>query len=570
MYNNFSYTKGHPSSNNLINNRYQNYDDSQSKNSTILPRINTHHSSNHQSFRTDNDEDSHHNRYQKIYKGCGLARSLIQTRLDKLKYERDLMLNMRGSYAPYNRDLASLYNLRTLSNARGQLANPNLYSYQFMDPIYYPLEMPINGEPVALPRIEMGSPVGMGDDNRGGLGIGDILTLINALGKLNPQPVQQVIQPPIVKVEEEPEKKKKPETPSAKSEGPRKVPVIPDKKKEEGINRGIKRDWWKLAKDFINLYVFFSTAKKYTKQSKVRNSMIAQRTKAIVQDIAVLKDWIIAIEEPFWNEFKVFQDLNVAFKNIDSKIKIQKESQKIIAMIKKYMENLIAKSSKLSEIPTRIQTILYEYVKERAYYPKKYLSTFQVNRIDFHFYGGSKGLTDSQIGMLVAYLIICGVTVQQILLHMRDIFIEFKSYPNIDITAKYIGSIMHYLTRDTFQNDPVMLKELIALMNYYRNYHLFNEQVEKQQDIFNNNMVFLDEDEFAEFLIPEGQISQFWNLNGPFVETYKNFIYAWACKLGKLIKLKYQKNDPNLAPKKKMERPQDKTVEYDIQIGNKV
>lgn len=153
---------------------------------------------------------------------------------------------------------------------------------------------------------------------------------------------------------------------------------------------------------------------------------------------------------------------------------------------------------------------------------------------------------------------------------MRDIFLEFKSYPNIDITAKYIGSIMHYLTRDTFQNDPVMLKELIALINYYRNYHLFNEQVEKQQDIFNSNMVFLDEDEFAEFLIPEGQINQFWNLNGAFVETYKNFIYAWACKLGKLIKLKYQKSDPNLIPKKKMERPQDKTVEYDIQIGNKV
>lgn len=568
MYNNRFGYNNRPQGNN-INNRYQNVEDSQSKNSLVLPKIGTNRSSNLRRNRTDyDDNESNYNRFENLYQSCNVARSMVQTRLDKLKYERELMMNMRGSYAPYNRDLSSLYNIRALSNARGQMGNPNLYSYQFMDPIYYPLEMPINGEPVALPRIEMGGPVGL-EEPKGGLGIGDILTLLNALGKINQQPVQ-VVQPPIVKVEEEPEKKKKASTPSTKSEGPKKVPIIPDNKKNEGINRGIKRDWWKLAANFVNLYCFFSTAKKYAKQGKVRNSLIAQRTKAIVQDISVLKDWIIAIEEPFWNEFKVFQDLNVAFKNIDSKIKIQKESQKIIAMIKKYMENLIAKSSKLADIPTRIQTIIYEYLREKAYYPKKYLSTFQINRIDFHFYGGAKNLTDSQLGMIVAYLIICGVTVQQILLHMRDIFLEFKSYPNIDITAKYIGSIMHYLTRDTFQNDPVMLKELIALINYYRNYHLFNEQVEKQQDIFNSNMVFLDEDEFAEFLIPEGQINQFWNLNGAFVETYKNFIYAWACKLGKLIKLKYQKSDPNLIPKKKMERPQDKTVEYDIQIGNKV
>ena len=37
----------------------------------------------------------------------------------------------------------------------------------------------------------------------------------------------------------------------------------------------------------------------------------------------ILKDWLIAIEEPFWNEFKIFEDLNVAFKNSDAKNKIK-------------------------------------------------------------------------------------------------------------------------------------------------------------------------------------------------------------------------------------------------------
>jgi hypothetical protein len=79
---------------------------------------------------------------------------------------------------------------------------------------------------------------------------------------------------------------------------------------------------------------------------------------------------------------------------------------------------------------------------------------------------------------------------------------------------------MHYLTRDTFQNDPEMIKELLVLLNYYRNYHLFNEQVEKQRDAFNNDAEFRDADEFEEYLIPEESITKFWELNKQFINTY--------------------------------------------------
>ena len=89
----------------------------------------------------------------------------------------------------------------------------------------------------------------------------------------------------------------------------------------------------------------------------------------------------------------------------------------------------------------------------------------------FNFYGGTKKIQNDQAGMILAYFIISGVTVQQILLHMKNIFVEFKNYPNIDITAKYIGSIIHYLTRDTFINNPTKLNSFLPLMNYYRNVH---------------------------------------------------------------------------------------------------
>jgi hypothetical protein len=311
----------------------------------------------------------------------------------------------------------------------------------------------------------------------------------------------------------------------------------------------------------VNVYTFFSTGRKYAGFAKVRDNIINSRIKSMVQDITVLKEWVISITQNFWDEFKVFTDLNVSFKNLDSKIKITKESQKIIALIKKYLENLISRSTKLIDIPERVQQIIYSYIRDKGYYPKNYLTTYQINRIDYNFYGGTKNLQGDQVGMLVAMLIISGITVQQILLHIRDCFIDFKNFPNIEISAKFIGSIMHYLVRDTFHTDPTMLKEVLALMNYYRNYHVYNKEVEEQNNVFgNSNAEFKDIDEFADYLVPESTITEFWHLNPQFVDMFKNYVYSWATKLGKLIRLKFEKSDTNLLPKRGLQKPQIRTA----------
>ena len=501
-------------------------------------------------------------KYKQAYDNCNQARDLIQTRLNKLMYEKKLLGEMKQNFNPYSADYESIYKLRTLGNAKGKLGNPHLYNNQFMEPIYYPLEMPICAEPVTLPKIEIGHPMGNKKCCNNGLGIEDLLALLSQLNQPEPQviyqppPIQQI---PIVSRPAKIKKKKKFEDMN------KKVKIPENKKPEPPIKKGLKRDWWRLCRDFCNVYAFFSTGRKYSEFAKVRDNIIANKTKSMVQDINVLKEWVISITQSFWDEFKVFTDLNVSFKNIDSKLKITRESQKIIAMIRKYLESLISNSTKLADIPERVQQIIYSYIKDKGYFPKKYLSTYQINRVDYNFNGGTKKLKDDQVGMLVAFLIISGVTVQQVLLHMKDNFVEFRNYPNIDISAKYIGSIMHYLTRDTFNNNPTMLKDVLALMNYYRNYHIYNKAVESQDDIFNNNMAFKDDDEFADFLIQESSITEFWNLNPQFVETFKNYVYSWACRLGKLIRLKYQKNDPNLLPRKPLERPQDKTATVKVE-----
>ena len=504
-----------------------------------------------------------------------LVNSMINTRLSKLNYEKDILNTMqnRNPYYPptpytYNNPYPNLNHNHSSSLNYSNLANfgQNImgspsphYIVDFTIPIPHPLEFPKMCSPVAPPRYDTGGPL-QGKHCCHKNNALDILLLLTQIGQIPPKKKT----PPESK-SSTPKKKKK------KIGGKKKIiekkveHKIPEVKKKENPRRTIGRDWWKLCRNFVNLYLFWGTAYKYSIfYKKMRENSIEERTKSIVQEIAILKDWLIAIEEPFWNEFKIFDALNVAFKNSDAKNKIKKQSQKIIAIIKKFMENLISRSSKLSDIPTKVQKILYEFIKPRAYFPKKYLSTYQVNRIDFEFYGGARLITVPQGGMIISYLLICGICVQQILLHMRDVFIEFTKFPYIEISGKYIGSIMHYLTRDTFMYDPGLIQDIFALFNFYRNYHVYNEQIEKQHDIFSGQLILQDtenEDEYSEYLIDENDISEFWNLNPKFVETYKNFIYAWSCKLSKALKLKYEKEFPNPLPRKKLDRPPIKAVE---------
>ncbi len=65
----------------------------------------------------------------------------------------------------------------------------------------------------------------------------------------------------------------------------------------------------KLVKDFAESFVY------YLKNRKIRNKKINERNKLIGQELLNLKDWIISIEQPFWNELKEFKNLHLSFKH---------------------------------------------------------------------------------------------------------------------------------------------------------------------------------------------------------------------------------------------------------------
>ena len=61
---------------------------------------------------------------------------------------------------------------------------------------------------------------------------------------------------------------------------------------------------------------------KYSKNRKIRNKRINERNKIIGNELLMLKDWIISIEQPFWNEITEFKNNNVQIK--ENQINIQK------------------------------------------------------------------------------------------------------------------------------------------------------------------------------------------------------------------------------------------------------
>ena len=501
----------------------------------------------------------HPSPFEDALSNCLTAKNMIESRLQKLQSQRTNLSSLQSNYALYKDAYPSITNLRTLANAKGHLANPSIYNSQFMDPIYYPIEMPVSAEPVTLPKVEMGMP--MKATNQNGMGIEDLLALLAIMRRKRKVYIPQPQQQPIIKIEP-------PRFPTPKPlPVPRQKTIIPQVKRPPSNDGKIKRDWWQLCIDFIHVYTFFSTARKYAKFAKVRDNLIQQKANSIKQEMPILKEWIQKITKPLWDELKVIKDLNVSFKNIDNDLKIEKQAQIIMTLLRKGLEGIVKNGSEAKALPSRIREILYNYIKIGAYYPQNFLTTFEINRLGFDFYGGlgvyvKKTQSFEQSGMIITNLLLRQVLVRIVLLNVKENFMEFRNYPYIEITTKYIGSVLHYIMRDTFKNNPVMNRELLSLFNYYRNYHIYNSELEKQKDVYSNNLKFLDNDDFEKFLIPEKDISKMWKFEKESITNFSDYLLKWAVKIAGEIKRGHKdanKKMPYLD--QKLNRPPKKTAQ---------
>ena len=299
-----------------------------------------------------------------------------------------------------------------------------------------------------------------------------------------------------------------------------------------------KFDWLKLFRGFVKIYTFFSSAKKYScVHSKLRNKLINERIKNVVNDIAIIKDWIISFEESFFDEFKNYEKFSGELYNIQGEKNVLTKKN-VLRIIKTFINNLKSNSN-LEEIPENVQNILYKYIKDNSYFPKKYLSKFEINRIDFNFYGETRNISELHSAMILSYFIINGVTVQQILLHIKDVFTEYNNSYNIEKAAINLGSVLHHLVKKTFEKKLKVKNDVISLFNYYRNYHLYDKNIEKLKDKFNQKIIIEEnenEDEYNKNLLPLNDIKIFFNENTQILEEFMENIYNWAIELSKNLR----------------------------------
>ena len=91
-----------------------------------------------------------------------IAYEQINRRRQKLMQEKDLAMGLYNKNVPSNKpqnykknDISSLYSYENLDQNKQILAERQ-YNYQMMEPIYYPLENPLKGEQVKMPKWDYG------------------------------------------------------------------------------------------------------------------------------------------------------------------------------------------------------------------------------------------------------------------------------------------------------------------------------------------------------------------------------------------------------------------------------
>ena len=344
--------------------------------------------------------------------------------------------------------------------------------------------------------------------------------------------------------------------------------IIKRNKTEDNIERGIKpfhitkirdnpfKKWWSLLRYFVKIYYFFSISKVYTKKIKlIREKEIIPIENNLVNEIYILRNWILELEGTYWTDLIKYKDVNTSFNEFDSFNKIKENSRTLLLLIDDYLYNLRIGTIKIEQIPEEVQKIIYRFIRKNTYFPSKYLNLFHIKRLNFDFYGRCLNNTSEQSGMLLCYLLISSISVQQILLNIKFIFKKLKPYDNISITCKYVASILYYLEREAYINKTKISNDYLSLFNYYRSYHLSSSIIEKENNTnillgVNESMNFVkykedtNNDIYNKLLIDDKTIDKFWEVNSKIMKGFSNSLYIWSTNLAKLIlkKLETKKN----------------------------
>jgi hypothetical protein len=294
---------------------------------------------------------------------------------------------------------------------------------------------------------------------------------------------------------------------------------------------------WKIVKKIALFSLFYYVLLNYTSNRPYRERIFLVREKTKSSDYEILKYFLLGQMTPLFDEFKKIKNKNLAFDENTDKSTLSETFQIINSLIKTFFKCLVNNTLRVgvTKLPKNIIYIIYTYVVDKFYYHQYFLTSFEINRIEFNMKGETVNMSKQQKGMILAFLLVNKIFVQECLLNYKEVFLEEKDI----LTSSnylYFGSILHYLVRDAFKYNPVFVKDRINLTNYYRNYHLddysrFETAMDKLETDLDYGKLF----ETKSKLVPETEIQQYFKDNIFFKKQFGDDICTWANELGENI-----------------------------------
>lgn len=296
---------------------------------------------------------------------------------------------------------------------------------------------------------------------------------------------------------------------------------------------------WKTIKKIANFCLFYYTLKKYCANRNKREGIFLVREKTMKSDYQIIKYFISGQMTRLFEDFDKIKHINLAFNNDTNKMELLETSQIINSLLRTFFKCLIENTLRIgvTNLPKNILYVLYTYIVDKFYYQQEFLTSFEINRLDFNMKGETVNFHFARRGMILAFLIINKVFIQEVLLSSEDVFIEEKDL-NTKTNYKFFGSILHYLVRDAFRASPVFIKDRVNITNYYRNYHLddysrFETAMDKVMSDVDYGKLF----ETKNKLIPEKDIYIYFKENLLFKKQFEEDISVWAKEFAESINL---------------------------------
>lgn len=307
--------------------------------------------------------------------------------------------------------------------------------------------------------------------------------------------------------------------------------------------------WQRTVPAFINLFRFYKYTLELAWNKAAKERMIRIRRLNFDQEMRFFQKWIFGIQNSLIIELQEIKDLKIKVKfetlNYHKNPVIFKKDEIFQYFLKKFFKTLILNATEIKEISLKVQEMLYSYIRDGIYYSKNFLSSFEINRLKFNFFGETLDNTKSSRGMLLALLIVSKVFIHSGILKSddddHDVFYPGQINENLSDFLDIFGSLLQFIVRETFRNRPVMMRNRNNLNNYFRNYKIFNPEIEEPITDYITDLNYSDIDEYYNNMIDESFVFSYCSRYSKFVADLQDSIYKWSVLLGNHLRRKYGK-----------------------------